>query len=88
LAVAERLRALVASTPVTLASRGELDLSVSVGLATLIAGDSVASLMTRADAALYRAKRNGRNRVDVDGQAPAPTGASWLEQASRFPDSV
>ncbi|TVT51166.1 MAG: GGDEF domain-containing protein [Denitromonas halophila] len=88
LAVAERLRALVASTPVTLASRGELDLSVSVGLATLIAGDSVASLMTRADAALYRAKRNGRNRVDVDGQAPAPNGASWLEQASRFPDTV
>ncbi|MCZ4303981.1 GGDEF domain-containing protein [Zoogloeaceae bacterium G21618-S1] len=82
LVVAERLRALVAHTPAVLSSRESVNLSVSIGLATLIAGDDVASLMTRADAALYRAKRNGRNRVDVDGQAPIPTGASWQPEAS------
>ncbi len=85
--VAERLRALVADSPVALSSRQSVKLSVSVGLATLIAGDDVAALMARADAALYRAKRNGRNRVDVDGQAPIPSGASWQSEASRFPET-
>jgi len=39
-------------------------LTVSIGVAVYDAGrDDVADLMRRADAALYRAKNDGRNRV-------------------------
>ena len=38
--------------------------SVSVGIAACRAGDTPARFFERADQALYRAKRNGRNRVE------------------------
>ncbi|KAA3653934.1 MAG: GGDEF domain-containing protein [Proteobacteria bacterium] len=79
--VAERLRVAVANRPITLSARQRVTISVSIGLATLRSGEDGAALVARADAALYRAKRNGRNRVDVDGQAPVPTGASWTRPA-------
>lgn len=44
-------------------------LTVSVGVAELRPGDSWDSLLSRADAALYVAKRTGRNRVCVSPQA-------------------
>ena len=37
--------------------------TVSVGVATARNGDTVQSLISRADSCLYAAKRNGRNRV-------------------------
>jgi diguanylate cyclase (GGDEF)-like protein len=37
--------------------------TVSVGVASLDAGETLAGLLQRADAALYAAKRAGRNRV-------------------------
>jgi diguanylate cyclase len=37
--------------------------TVSIGVATLHAGDTPQSLIERADACLYAAKHNGRNRV-------------------------
>ena len=43
-------------------------LSVSAGVATVRAGDSVDSLLARADAALYRAKSSGRDRACSDAQ--------------------
>jgi len=61
--IPERLRACVADLPVPTRS-GELRITVSVGAAQLTSLDnSAAALLARADAALYRAKQAGRNRV-------------------------
>lgn len=38
-------------------------ITISIGIAGLLAGDNVESLIVRADKALYRAKDSGRNRV-------------------------
>ena len=67
--VAERLRGAIAERPV---STGDLSLpvTVSIGLATSSRGQTPDSLLARADAALYAAKRGGRNLVHalaVDG---------------------
>lgn len=53
----ERLRATIE------ALQHELPLTVSIGVAALRVGGSVTTLYTRADEALYVAKRGGRNRV-------------------------
>lgn len=70
--VAERMRAAVAAAPLT-GPNGPVVVTVSVGVA---GGEdaSAASLIARADAALYRAKHAGRNAVAVDDglQAPRP----------------
>ncbi len=44
-------------------------LTASFGVAACRPGDSVASLLARADSALYRAKAGGRNRMESDGSA-------------------
>ncbi len=59
--VAHRVRAAVARC--TVPGRSEHRLSVSVGGARVVAEESVAALVDRADAALYEAKRAGRDRV-------------------------
>jgi two-component system cell cycle response regulator len=63
--VAERLRRRIASEPFTI-SRGErrVEVTISIGLAALGGpDDNAATVLKRADQALYRAKREGRNRV-------------------------
>ena len=60
--IAERVRYRVASSPVKTRSE-EVKMTVSVGLAELKPGDSVDSLVKRADEALYKAKHRGRNQV-------------------------
>lgn len=59
--LAERLRALLASTPMPPVQR----LSASFGVAAYQAGEDMPSLLRRADDAMYRAKHNGRNRVEL-----------------------
>ena len=63
--LAERLREEVGSVPVT-DRNVNVDVTVSAGIASLIEGeDSIETLLRRADTALYKAKREGRNRVAI-----------------------
>ena len=69
--VAERLRRRIAAEPFVI-SQGErsIPVTLSIGIAALRGrGESAASLIKRADQALYRAKRDGRNRVVPDAAA-------------------
>jgi two-component system, cell cycle response regulator len=66
--VAERIRRRIAGEPFAIrAGAAALDVTISIGLAAL-AGveDTAAAILKRADQALYRAKRDGRNRVVAD----------------------
>lgn len=62
---AERLRQAVAAANMPTHDGAALpSVTVSIGVAELLDGDDANSLMERADTVLYRAKRNGRNRVE------------------------
>lgn len=66
--VAERIRARVAGEPFPIqkGARG-IDITVSIGMAQRRTSDDGADVVIkRADQALYRAKRDGRNRVVLD----------------------
>jgi diguanylate cyclase (GGDEF)-like protein len=69
LAVANRLRQAVQETKLAFDGK-PIPLSISMGLARFRQVDGVDSLLARADAALYAAKRAGRNRVVADAAAP------------------
>ena len=64
--VGERLRQ-AAQTQEYWADDIRIDLTVSLGCSTLLAGESAESLLRRADSALYVAKREGRNRLAMAG---------------------
>ena len=65
LIVAERIRAAMERTPHTISISESLPVTISVGCATAIPGRhrEYKELLEEADQALYRAKREGRNRV-------------------------
>ncbi len=63
--VAEKLRQVVAETGVP-EKDTELRVTVSVGASLARAGDTLESLLERADRLMYESKRLGRNRVSVD----------------------
>jgi two-component system cell cycle response regulator len=66
--VAERLRQSVADAPFQIsAAAGQLPVTISIGVtASEGPSDTADGLLKRADQALYRAKRDGRNRVVAD----------------------
>ena len=65
--IAERLRSCVAAEPFRVDAATQITVTASVGLATLeAAGEGMDALFSRADQALYAAKREGRNRVVAD----------------------
>ena len=60
--IADRVRASIASTPFDVGGGQTLTVTASLGVAATDDADA-ADLVTRADAALYEAKRSGRDRV-------------------------
>ncbi|GBD48177.1 PleD family two-component system response regulator [Methylopila sp. Yamaguchi] len=66
--VAERIRRRMAGDPFRIARGARtIDVTASIGVASFdVAVDDAASLLKRADVALYRAKSEGRNRVVAD----------------------
>lgn len=68
--VAENIRATIASRDLKRKDTGESygSITVSVGAAQYSPGDTPESLLKRADEALYKSKRSGRNRVTLDGE--------------------
>jgi len=74
---AEKLRAEIQAETISLPDGGSLSVTCSIGVASLLAGDdTVQTLLERADAALYRAKQAGRNRV----HPPACNSATGVAQ--------
>jgi diguanylate cyclase (GGDEF)-like protein len=72
----ERIRNAIAESPMQLES-GEVTVTISVGVVEPNENETRKSLQQRADAALYHAKRNGRNRIcvgGIDGQITSPAG--------------
>lgn len=64
LQIAERVRAAVEQASFVFHHSEPIHFTVSIGASLLQAGDSLDSLLARADDALYRAKHAGRNRVE------------------------
>jgi diguanylate cyclase (GGDEF)-like protein len=68
--VADRLRKSIENLRIH-AGTVTVEVTVSAGLAPVGKGSTKVSMTTEADAALYRAKEGGRNRVVMAGDAPA-----------------
>jgi two-component system, cell cycle response regulator len=65
LEVAGRVRQHVGDEPIVIATT-QLRITVSIGLSQWYSGQELPDLLRQADLALYRAKQNGRNRVEVE----------------------
>lgn len=81
LQLAEQLRAQIAKDPFL----DGHEITVSVGVASFRPGDDVDTLISRADAAMYRAKEAGRNRVvvaDAMAEGEASAGGRAQPEAS------
>jgi len=62
-----------------------LETTVSIGLASGAPGADLQALLAAADTALYRAKRNGRNRVEVAVEEEEATSLDRTRQLARKP---
>lgn len=73
---AERIRHVAAAQPARLQAK-EIAVTFSIGVATFMRHDpSTDVILARADQALYRAKANGRNRVEVEPPLARPLGTT------------
>jgi diguanylate cyclase len=78
--VADHIRCAVMNKELMKRSTGERlgHVTISIGVASLRGGDSGQSLIERADACLYAAKRNGRNRVICETDPDLAGGATHV----------
>lgn len=74
--VAERLREAIASIVVLTETGKQVRFTVSIGVTSSDISDNVETLIKTADEALYKAKQNGRNRVEIF------TAADWDDFAN------
>jgi diguanylate cyclase (GGDEF)-like protein len=78
--IAERLRSAIANTPIAITPQIQLAVTVSIGVTMCTQGQALDMALLRADEALYRAKRAGRDRVEISITATdAPPGAHHNE---------
>jgi diguanylate cyclase (GGDEF)-like protein len=73
-AIGERVRDAIASRPIAV-GRSAVDVTASVGISAMTRDHDAQRLVAGADAALYGAKRGGRDRVEIDappGEASEP----------------
>jgi two-component system cell cycle response regulator len=63
--VAERVRQNIGDEPIVIAPV-RVDITACIGVSQWHSGQSTNDLLQRADVAMYRAKQNGRNRVEVE----------------------
>ncbi|WP_024868131.1 diguanylate cyclase [Pseudoxanthomonas suwonensis] len=74
-AIAHALRRAIADAPLALPGGDRLQLTASIGVAVQDGHPDYERVLARADAAMYQAKRSGRDRVVVaDGPLPDPPG--------------
>jgi diguanylate cyclase (GGDEF)-like protein len=65
--IAEQIRRALAKVTVVASGGEQISVTASFGAAEFPTNGSVASLVEAADRALYRAKRDGKDRVVADG---------------------
>jgi diguanylate cyclase (GGDEF)-like protein len=63
--VAERVRQHIQKDPIATAA-AKVEITVSIGVSQWSPGQEMSDLIYRADLAMYKAKQNGRNRVEVE----------------------
>ncbi|MDR3762487.1 MAG: diguanylate cyclase [Acidobacteriota bacterium] len=63
--VAERVRQNIGCDPIMLGNH-PVAITVSIGIAQWVFGQDLNGLLARADSALYKAKENGRNRIEFE----------------------
>lgn len=61
----EGVRAAIAAEPFQIDDQTALAVTISVGIALSVPDETIGDVLRRADKALYKAKENGRNRVEV-----------------------
>jgi diguanylate cyclase (GGDEF)-like protein len=63
--LAERLRKVISERPFRIEDASPVTITISAGVTRLLEGESVETMISRADMALYHAKGLGRNRVET-----------------------
>lgn len=64
LSVAERIRNILENREINLGNNNVIKITASFGVTQIKEGDDINSVYSRADKALYKAKNNGKNRVE------------------------